>query len=85
MVCAALLFIKRVADTTTVSAVTDDYVREGHVHILQNKTIPSYVKIFRIHGPFLFGARSTASAGGAYCPRRLSSTHRRRKHLQKRG
>jgi len=26
MVCAALLFIKRVADTTTVSAVTDDYV-----------------------------------------------------------
>ncbi|HEX7137303.1 MAG TPA: SulP family inorganic anion transporter, partial [Vicinamibacterales bacterium] len=36
MVCAALLFIKRVADTTTVSAVTDEYVREGHAHILQN-------------------------------------------------
>ena len=31
MVCAALLFIKRVADTTTVTAVTDDYVQEGHV------------------------------------------------------
>jgi SulP family sulfate permease len=56
MVCAALLFIKRVADTTTVTAVTDDYVRQGHVHILQNHTIPSYVRIFRIHGPFLFGA-----------------------------
>ncbi len=56
MVCAALLFIKRVADTTTVSPVTDEYVREGHVHILQNKAIPSYVRIFRIHGPFLFGA-----------------------------
>ena len=56
MVLAALLFIHRVADTTTVSAVTDDYVREGHEHILQNKTIPSYVRIFRIHGPFLFGA-----------------------------
>jgi sulfate permease, SulP family len=55
MVLAALLFIKRVADTTTVTAVTDDYVREGHVHILQNKPIPAYVRIFRIHGPFLFG------------------------------
>ena len=56
MVCAALLFIKRVADTTTVTAVTDDYVQEGHVHILQDKAIPAYVRIFRIHGPFLFGA-----------------------------
>ena len=56
MVCAALLFIKRVADTTTVTAVTDEYVQEGHVHSLQTQTIPPYVKIFRIHGPFLFGA-----------------------------
>jgi SulP family sulfate permease len=56
MVCAALLFIKRVADTTTVSVVTQDYVEEGHVHSLQDKKIPSYVRIFRIHGPFLFGA-----------------------------
>ena len=56
MVCAALLFIKRVADTTTVTAVTDEYVQEGQVHALQNQTIPPYVRIFRIHGPFLFGA-----------------------------
>jgi sulfate permease, SulP family len=56
MVCAALLFIKRVADTTTVTAVTDDYVEAGHVHALQNQAIPAYVRIYRIHGPFLFGA-----------------------------
>ena len=56
MVCAALLFIKRVADTTTVTPVTDEYVQEGHVHALQNQTIPPYVRIFRVHGPFLFGA-----------------------------
>ena len=56
MVLAALLFIHRVADTTTVAAVTDEYVREGHAHSLQDKSIPPYVKIFRIHGPFLFGA-----------------------------
>ena len=55
MALAALLFIRRVVDTTTVSPVTDDYVRDGHLHILQNKTIPPYVRIFRIHGPFLFG------------------------------
>ena len=28
----------------------------GHVHALQNQTIPPYVRIFRVHGPFLFGA-----------------------------
>jgi SulP family sulfate permease len=56
MVCAALLFIKRVADTTTVTSVTDAYVEDGHVHSLQGKTIPPYVRIVRIHGPFLFGA-----------------------------
>jgi SulP family sulfate permease len=56
MACAALLFIRRVADTTTLSPVTDDYVREGWAHILQDKSIPDYVGIYRIHGPFLFGA-----------------------------
>jgi SulP family sulfate permease len=56
MVCAALLFIKRVADTTTVTAVTDDYIKEGRAHILQDQTIPHYVRVVRIHGPFLFGA-----------------------------
>jgi len=56
MVCAALLFIRRVADTTTVSAVTDQYIQDGQLHALQNQTIPAYVRIFRIHGPFLFGA-----------------------------
>jgi sulfate permease, SulP family len=56
MILAALLFIRKVAVTTTVSAVTDDYVEDGRVHILQDKDIPDYVCIFRIHGPFLFGA-----------------------------
>ncbi len=55
MVLAALLFIRRIADTTTVELVTEDYVEDGRVHILQDKDIPDYVAIFRIHGPFLFG------------------------------
>jgi len=56
MILAALLFISRVAATTTVSKVTEDYVEDGRVHILQDKDIPYYATIFRIHGPFLFGA-----------------------------
>ena len=56
MILAALVYIRKVTATTTVSQVTDEYLREGHVHILQHKEIPPYVTIFRIHGPFLFGA-----------------------------
>jgi SulP family sulfate permease len=56
MILAALVYIRKVTATTTVSKVTDEYLREGHVHILQHKEIPPYVTIFRIHGPFLFGA-----------------------------
>ena len=62
MILAALLFITRVANTTTVSQVTDDYVEDGRVHILQDKDIPYYATIFRIHGPFLFGATDKIAA-----------------------
>jgi SulP family sulfate permease len=56
MILAALVFIRKVTSTTTVTQVTEEYVREGYAHILQHKEIPAYVTIFRIHGPFLFGA-----------------------------
>ena len=55
MILAALLYIRRVAATTTVDQVTAQYLEEGRVHILQDKHIPDYVTILRIHGPFLFG------------------------------
>ncbi len=61
MILAALLFISRVASTTTVSQVTDDYIEDGRLHILQDKDIPYYATIFRIHGPFLFGATDKIS------------------------
>jgi sulfate permease, SulP family len=61
MILAALLFISRVASTTTVSQVTEDYIEDGRVHILQDKDIPYYATIFRIHGPFLFGATDKIS------------------------
>jgi SulP family sulfate permease len=55
MILAALLFIRRIAETTTVSEVTDEDVEGGRAHVLQDKDIPDYARIFRIHGPFLFG------------------------------
>ena len=56
MILAALTYIRRVAITTTVARVTKDYVDEGKAHALQDKDLPDDVTIFRIHGPFLFGA-----------------------------
>lgn len=53
---AALLYIYRVSETTTVATVTPDYIESGRAHALQGKDVPPYVTILRIHGPFLFGA-----------------------------
>src|SRR5580658_6280879 len=55
MALAALLYIYRVSQTTTVSMVTPEYIKEGQAHILQDKDLPAFVSILRIHGPFLFG------------------------------
>jgi SulP family sulfate permease len=62
MILAALVFIRKVTQSTTVSEVTAAYIREGQVHILQHKEIPAYVSNFRIHGPFLFGATDKLEA-----------------------
>jgi len=55
MSLAALLYIYRVSQTTTVAMVTPEYIESGRAHILQDKDVPVYVSILRIHGPFLFG------------------------------
>jgi SulP family sulfate permease len=52
---AALLYIYRISQTTTVSRITSEDIENGHVHVLQNKRLPDYVTLIRIHGPFLFG------------------------------
>jgi sulfate permease, SulP family len=56
MVLAAILFIHRVSETTEVSPVTDEDVLESPEQIAQGKTIPKGVLVYRIFGPFLFGA-----------------------------
>ena len=55
MILAAFMFIRKISQTTTVSRVTEDYIEDGRAHILQDKDIPDYTAVYRIHGPFLFG------------------------------
>jgi SulP family sulfate permease len=66
MILAALLFIRRVAVTTTVSRVTKDYVERAQEHALHGKHIPEDVVIFKVVGPFLFGATEKLAAAVAH-------------------
>jgi SulP family sulfate permease len=56
MVLAAMLFIKRVSETTEIARVhaNDELIRPEN--IILGKQIPDGVIIYRIFGPFLFGA-----------------------------
>lgn len=56
MVLAAILFIKRVSETTEVSRVTEADVLESPEQLAAGKQIPEGVLVYRIFGPFLFGA-----------------------------
>ncbi len=61
MILAAFTFIRQISQTTTVTRVTEDYIEDGRVHILQDKDIPDYIAVYRIHGPFLFGVTDKIS------------------------
>ena len=56
MVLAAILYIKRVSETTEVSQVFESDVLESPEQLVSGKEIPPGVRVYRIFGPFLFGA-----------------------------
>jgi len=56
MILAGLLFIRKVASTTTVSEIDEEALEEAHIHTLKGRAIPRDTVVFRIHGPFLFGS-----------------------------
>jgi SulP family sulfate permease len=56
MILAALTFIRSVAETTSVSPVTKDYILTGRAHVLHDKHIPEYVEVFTVQGALMFGA-----------------------------
>ena len=55
MALASLLYIYRIAQTTMVGVLTSEDIESGREHMLQDKEVPDYVTILRVHGPFLFG------------------------------
>jgi len=62
MILAALLFIRKIARTTTVSELTPADIEAGRAHVVQGKDIPHGTSVWRIHGPFLFGAAERLDA-----------------------
>ncbi len=56
IVLAAVLFIKRISETTQITAVDQSTETEGAHHSLIGKEVPNGVLIFRVFGAFFFGA-----------------------------
>ncbi|MEI9898532.1 MAG: STAS domain-containing protein [Chthoniobacter sp.] len=56
MVLAAVLFIKRMSETTQIMAVDESTETEGSHHSLVGKEVPDGVLVFRVFGAFFFGA-----------------------------
>jgi SulP family sulfate permease len=56
MVLAAVLFIKRISETTQITAVDQSTETEGSHHSLVGKEVPDGVLVFRVFGAFFFGA-----------------------------
>src|SRR6266446_4976069 len=56
MVLAAVLFIKRISETTQITAVDESTETEGPHHSLVGKEVPEGVMVYRVFGAFFFGA-----------------------------
>jgi SulP family sulfate permease len=63
MVLAAFLFMKRMAEVTNISAVSNELGDEpegiSDANALYRRSIPNGVQVYEINGPFFFGAAET--------------------------
>ncbi|MFA6287796.1 MAG: SulP family inorganic anion transporter [Opitutaceae bacterium] len=55
VVLAALLMVKRISETSQITAVDESTETEGSQHSLVGKAVPEGVLIFRVFGAFFFG------------------------------
>ncbi len=55
VVLAALLMVKRISETSQITAVDESSETEGSQHSLVGKEVPEGVLIFRVFGAFFFG------------------------------
>ena len=60
LICACLLFMRRMAETTEVRAVMDEIDLNEDADMergnLEHLTIPEHVEVYEINGPYFFGA-----------------------------
>ncbi len=56
MMLAALLYIYQVSRTTVVAPLTSEVIENAKAHLVQDHNIPTYVSMFHVQGPLLFGA-----------------------------
>lgn len=69
---ASLLFIKRVAETSSVDLVDHDTETEGARHSIHGRELPPGVLLYRVFGPMFFGAADKLERvliGSAQMPR----------------
>ncbi|HLS27306.1 MAG TPA: STAS domain-containing protein, partial [Opitutales bacterium] len=59
MILAAILFIKRITESSEVTAVDQETETEGQQHSIIGREIPKEVLIFRVFGPMFFGTIDT--------------------------
>jgi len=62
IVLAALLYIHRISETTTVVPITPEYTNEERLHVLHDRVFPESVSVLKVQGPFLFGTTDKLEA-----------------------
>ena len=64
LLCACLLFMRRMMETTDVKVISDEIDLSEDVDMqagnLENLTIPEGVEVYEINGPYFFGAGNRA-------------------------
>jgi SulP family sulfate permease len=56
MILATLLYIYQVSKTTVVAPLTNELIEKSRAHDVRTYTMPNYIAMYHIQGPFLFGA-----------------------------
>jgi len=62
IVLAALLYIHRISETTTIVPITPEYTEEERLHVLHDTSFPEGVSVLKVQGPFLFGTTDKLEA-----------------------
>lgn len=62
IVLAALLYIYRISETTSIVPITPEYTAEERLHVLHDREFPDTVSVLKVQGPLLFGTTDKLEA-----------------------